>query len=169
MASKAVNALTAILVLLLAVAGIVYLRTGPCVGTPSDYDRTNVTLEDRNGSALATVAVRVADTNTKRCVGLSNTESLADGEGMLFVHENADTHAYVMRDMAFPLDIVFVAGNGTVTEVHHAATEPGESGDDLTRYRGTGKYVLEVPRGYANATGLDVGDRVVVPSSVTED
>jgi uncharacterized membrane protein (UPF0127 family) len=169
MASKAVNALTATLVLLLAVAGIVYLQTGPCLGTPSGYDRANVTLEDRNGSALATVAVRIADTNTKRCVGLSNTESLGDGEGMLFVHENADTYAYVMRDMAFPLDIVFVAGNGTVTEIHHAATEPGESGDELTRYRGPGKYVLEVPRGYTNATGLDVGDRVVVPAGVTAD
>jgi hypothetical protein len=68
--------------------------------------------------------------------------------------------------MAFPLDIVFVATNGTVTEVHHAAVEPNATGDELTRYRGQGRYVLEVPRGYANATGLDVGDRVLVPAGV---
>ena len=59
--------------------------------------------------------------------------------------------------------------DGTVTTIHHAPTEPGESGDDLTRYRGRGTYVLEVPRGYANATGLAVGDRVVIPADVASD
>jgi len=163
MASKAVNALSATLVLILAVGAVVYVQTGPCFGTPTGYERTNVTVADRNGSTLATVSVRLADTGTKRCVGLSNTESLATDEGMLFVHEETDTHAYVMRDMAFSLDIVFVAENGTVTEIHHAAPE---AGGDSTQYRGRGRYVLEVPRGYTNETEVDVGDRVVVPASV---
>lgn len=167
MASKVVNALTAALFLILAVGAVIFLQTGPCFGTPGDYERATVTLEDANGSQLATVSARIADTNTKRCVGLSNTDSLDGGEGMLFVHGGAGPHAYVMRDMAFPLDIVFVAENGTVTTIHHAATEPNASGDDLTRYRGRGTYVLEVPRGYANATGLEVGDRVAVPAWVT--
>jgi uncharacterized membrane protein (UPF0127 family) len=166
MASKVVNGLTATLFLILAVAGIFYLQTGPCFGTPGEYEQVNLTLEDRNGTALAAVTARIADTGTKRCVGLSNTESLDDGEGMLFVHDESGEYGYVMRDMAFPLDIVFVAANGTVTEIHHAAVEPNASGSDLTRYRGRGRYVLEVPRGYTNATGLDVGDRVLVPAGV---
>lgn len=165
MVSKVVNALTATLLLILAVAGIVYLQAGPCFGDPGTYERTTVTLEDANGSTLANVSVRIADTSTKRCVGLSDTKSLPDGEGMLFVHPKEGEHTYVMRDMAFPLDIVFAASNGTVTEIYHAPTEPG--GGDLTRYRGRGKFVLEVPRGYANETGLDVGDRIAVPASVT--
>jgi uncharacterized membrane protein (UPF0127 family) len=166
MASKVVNGLTATLFLILAVAGIFYLQTGPCFGTPGEYEQVNLTLEDRNGTALAAVTARIADTGTKRCVGLSNTESLDDGEGMLFVHDETGEYGYVMRDMAFSLDIVFVAANGTVTEIHHAAVEPNASGSDLTRYRGRGRYVLEVPRGYTNATGLDVGDRVLVPAGV---
>jgi uncharacterized membrane protein (UPF0127 family) len=41
---------------------------------------------------------------------------------------------------------------------------PGETpGSDLREYRGRAKYVLELPRGYANETGLDAGDRVRVP------
>ncbi|ERH12652.1 MAG: hypothetical protein J07HB67_01676 [halophilic archaeon J07HB67] len=80
---------------------------------------------------------------------------------MLFVHDRPGTHAYVMRDMAFPLDIVFVASNGTVTRIHHAELPPAGTRDsDLTRYRGTGKYVLEVPYGYTNETGISVGDTV---------
>jgi hypothetical protein len=86
---------------------------------------------------------------------------------MLFVHDAEGQHAYVMRDMAFPLDIVFVAADGTVTTIHHATLPPeGTSESDLTRYRGEGRYVLELPLGTTNETGLDAGDRVVVPESV---
>ncbi|MFC6723812.1 DUF192 domain-containing protein [Halobium palmae] len=131
------------------------------------YDRTTVTAVDDNGTELATVEVRVADTFEKRYTGLSDTASLDDGEGMLFVHPNGGTHAYVMREMAFPLDIVFVAENGTVTAIHRAPLPPeGTSEGDLTRYRGRGTYVLEVPMGYTNRTGIDVGDRLVVPDGI---
>jgi len=42
---------------------------------------------------------------------------------MLFVHDETGKHAYVMRGMSFGLDIVFVAPNGTVTEIHEAAPD----------------------------------------------
>jgi hypothetical protein len=53
--------------------------------------------------------------------------------------------------------MVFVAADGTITTIHHA---PLESGGDLTQYSGRAKYVLEVPMGYTNRTGVEVGDRV---------
>jgi hypothetical protein len=166
MVSKAVNGLTAFLVLLLGVALVFQL--GP-LGTPATADsfsNATVTLADANGTTLANVSVRVANDRSERYTGLSTTDSLDPGEGMLFVHPRAGSYAYVMRDMAFPLDIVFVAANGTITIIHEAPTEPGESGSELTRYRGRGKYVLEVPRGYTNATGVEVGDRVKLPEDV---
>jgi hypothetical protein len=127
---------------------------------PSDgYDRTTVTFVDENGTELASVRVRVADTLMKRYTGLSNTDSLDDGEGMLFVHDSEGDHAYVMRDMDFPLDMIFVDASGTVTTVHHA---PLPSGGGLKRYRGRAKYVVEVPMGYTNETGIEEGDRMVV-------
>ena len=128
---------------------------------PSDgYDRTTVTFVDENGTELATVRVRIADTLMKRYTGLSNTESLDSGEGMLFVHDSEGEHAYVMRDMDFPLDVIFVDASGTVTTVHHAPLPSGDGA--LKRYRGRGKYVVEVPMGYTNETGIEVGDRMVV-------
>jgi uncharacterized membrane protein (UPF0127 family) len=131
--------------------------------TPSQYDRATVTLADEDGQTLATVEVRVADTFQKRYTGLSETASLDEGEGMLFVHDRAGSYAYVMRDMAFGLDIVFVAPNGTVTTIHHAERPPsGTTGDDLRRYRGYGVFVLEVPYGFTNRTGVTVGDEVSV-------
>ena len=161
MNSRAVAAAALVGVLVFGAGVVVALDAG--LLSSGAHDRTTVTLVEDNGTRLATVDVRVADTSMERYTGLSDTESLAPGEGMLFVHERAGTHAYVMRKMDFPLAIVFVAPNGTVTQIHHAPVPPsGVSGDELTRYRGYGKYVLELPRGYADRTGLDEGDRVVV-------
>jgi hypothetical protein len=152
-------------------AGVVVVQSGlfATVDPPEDdeYDRTTVELVDASGEPLAEIRVRIADTPEKRYLGLSATESLDAREGMLFVHEEEGQYAYVMREMDFPLDIVFVAPNGTVTTIHHATLPPeGTSESDLTRYRGRGRYVLELPLGTANETGLDAGDRVVVPESI---
>jgi len=134
-------------------------------GTPGDgaTPATTVAVRERGaGEALGTVEVRIAETTTQRYVGLSETESLGPDEGMLFVHESEETHTYVMRNMSFPLDIIFVAENGTITTIHHAPTPPdGEQYSE--RYPGYGKYVLEVNRGWTNRTGVAVGDHVELP------
>ncbi|MFC6975151.1 DUF192 domain-containing protein [Halomicroarcula sp. GCM10025709] len=177
----------------LLVGGAVVLQSGlwvDLVGT-GDYERGTVTVTERTtptaatptptgtatpgttvavrqsdaGPTLATVEVRIADTTTKRYVGLSETDELGPDEGMLFVHDEADTHAYVMRNMSFPLDIIFVDADGTITTIHHASLPP--PGDEtLRRYEGRGKYVLEVNRGWTNRTGVEVGDRVELPAGV---
>jgi uncharacterized membrane protein (UPF0127 family) len=122
-----------------------------------NYATTTVELVDEDGTRLATVDAWVADTWMKRYTGLSDTGALRPGQGMLFVHDEEATHGYVMRNMDFPLDMVFVASDGTITTIHHA---PLESGGDLTEYSGRAKYVLEVPMGYTNETGVEVGDGV---------
>ena len=129
-------------------------------GSSLEYERGTVTIVGDGGSTLATVEVRIADTDRKRYTGLSNTESLDAGEGMLFIHEEVDQQAYVMRDMAFPLDIVFIDADGTITEIHHAPLPPEGGSEDLKRYRGRGKYVLEVPKGYTTEQNISVGDCV---------
>lgn len=156
---------TVVLVGVLATLGalVVAVQTGFLwsVLAGDDYGRATVTVVDEDGSVLATVDVRVADTRAKRYVGLSETESLAPGTGMLFVHPSEGVHAYVMRDMAFPLDVVFIDANGTITTIHHASVPPPGTDDAaLRRYRGRGKWVLEVSRGWANRTGVQPGDTV---------
>jgi uncharacterized membrane protein (UPF0127 family) len=146
--------------------GALAVATNPGLLPTGEYNRTTVTAVDaESGEDLASVQVRIADTQGKRYTGLSDTESLGENEGMLFVHDEEGEYAYVMREMAFPLDIVFVDANGTVTRIHHAELPPdGTSGDDLTRYPGRGKYILEVPYGYTDDNGIEVGDRLRIPA-----
>jgi len=149
-----------------------------------EYDRGTVTVTDSNDTTrctappnrtavaacdgsrtLGTVDVRIADTQPQRYTGLSDTESLGPNEGMLFVHDEEDVQTYVMRDMDFALDIIYIDANGTITTIHHAPPPPeGESYSE--RYPGRAKYVLEVNRGWTNSTGVSVGDTVELPAGV---
>ena len=122
------------------------------------YDRATVNIVDgETGTTLATVEVRIADTFPKRYTGLSNTSSLGPNEGMLFVHEG-ETPGYVMRDMAFPIDIVFIDSDGEITTIHHAAVDADQM------FRGPGRYVLELPYNYTVENRITVGDRVEIPA-----
>ncbi|WP_246997922.1 DUF192 domain-containing protein [Halosolutus gelatinilyticus] len=117
---------------------------------------------DEDDEPKAVVEVEVADTARERYTGLSDHDSLENGTGMLFVHDEEAEHTYVMRKMDFDIDIVFIDADGEITTIHHArAPEEGEDGNDL-RYPGRGKWVLEVPRGYANETGIEAGDEVEI-------
>lgn len=128
----------------------------------SGYEHTEVTVVDADSDeVLGRVDAAVADTFSKRYVGLSDTESLDDDQGMLFVHDGVAERTYVMREMEFGLDIVFVDSDGTITEIHEApAPTPDEDGNDQ-QYTGTGQYVLEVNRGWTDERSVEVGDRLV--------
>ncbi len=68
----------------------------------SDRSLTSVTVE---GIAYR---VRVADSPIERARGLSGTASLSNGEGMLFVFEKLGIYGFWMKDMNYPIDIIWI-------------------------------------------------------------
>ncbi|PSP41098.1 hypothetical protein BRC63_04730 [Halobacteriales archaeon QH_10_70_21] len=95
-----------------------------------------------------------------RYTGLSETDDLPGDRGMLFTYDADRELTYVMRNMSFALDIVFVYGNGTIESIHHKrAPAPGEDGESI-RAAGEGRYVLEVNRGWTTERGVEEGDRL---------
>lgn len=99
--------------------------------------------------------VAVADEPAERAQGLQGREMLEDGEGMLFVFDEPGVYAFVMKDVRFPIDVVFIAEDLTVS-----AIEPLDPGDT---HRVTapvpGRYVLELPRGWVERGGVGIGSR----------
>lgn len=143
----------------LALAGAAFVVADPLA--PGEYERATVTVVDEDGTELGTVRVRVADTRPKRYTGLSDTESLSEDEGMLFVFDEEARRTFVMREMDFPIDIVFVGANRTVTRIHHAPLPPPNASEsDPGPYRGTGRFVLEVNRGWTTRHDVTTGDRI---------
>ena len=145
-----------LVVAVLLVCAVAVVSVHPTV-LIAGYDTTTVEAVDGDtGERLATVEVRIADTLPKRYVGLSATDELDSGEGLLFVHDEPGEYDYVMRDMAFAIDIVFVDADGRVTAIHEAEPESRP----LTTYGGQGQYVLEVRRGWSDDNAVEVGDGI---------
>lgn len=127
----------------------------------SSYAQTTVTILDGDSDAeLGTVEAAIADNGSLRYTGLSNTESLPEDRGMLFVFDSERDLTFVMREMDFAIDIVYIDSNGTITSIHHApAPGPDEDGNDQG-YSGTGQYVLEVNHHWTTDRGVEAGDQV---------
>jgi uncharacterized membrane protein (UPF0127 family) len=139
-------------------------ETGTGAGTATGtgvfpgYETTEVRVTTPEGGRLGSVTAAIADTGQLRYTGLSDTESLPEDMGMLFVYDEVGDHTYVMREMDFGLDIVFADDEGVITEIHHApAPGPNEDGGDQT-YPGRGQYVFEVNRGWTDERGIETGD-----------
>ncbi|WP_254839701.1 DUF192 domain-containing protein [Natronomonas marina] len=130
-------------------------------GIHASYEQTTVTVVDtETGDELGRVEAAIADNGTLRATGLSETDSMPDDRGMLFLYDTGQDLTFWMKNMSFGLDILFVHGNGTIESIHHAPEpEAGEDGTGQT-YAGQGQYVLEVNRGWADERGVEAGDRI---------
>lgn len=107
-----------------------------------------------NGQNLS---VEVAETDTARYQGLSGRESLCSDCGMLFNFSDSGQPSFVMRDMLFPLDIIFIS-QGVVKNI--AAQLQPEGSDPKNIYRSSGlvDQVLEVNGGYCDKYDIKPGD-----------
>ena len=120
-----------------------------------------VFFENQRGQTLWVYDVWVAGTGPERYQGLSETEILPTDTGLLFVYDQeAADRAIVMREMNYPIDVVFIDGSGTVTTVHSAPPEPGVPDNELAHYSGRARWILEIPHGTAERHAIVPGTSV---------
>jgi uncharacterized membrane protein (UPF0127 family) len=105
--------------------------------------------------------VEFADDARVRGKGLSGRRAL-ESDGMLFQWPTAGTHPIWMRDMWFPLDIVWCDDTGVILAVKQRVP-PCELERDCPLY-GAGvanaRFVLELRASSVAALGLRVGERL---------
>lgn len=106
------------------------------------------------------IKVDVVETPEERNKGLSGRESLANGEGMLFVFEKMDTYSFWMPDMHFAIDIIWLDENMKVMHIQENATP--ESYPTNFTPPVPAKYVLEVPAYFSKEKGIVVGDQALL-------
>jgi uncharacterized membrane protein (UPF0127 family) len=109
-----------------------------------------------------TVSVEIADTPEQRTRGLSGRENLGENEGLLFIFPESQQRSFWMKDMRFPLDMVFI-DEGEVVEIVRGVPAPSE-GSDGTEIRVVSKFpaewVLEVNSGWVERQGVKLEDSV---------
>lgn len=103
------------------------------------------------------IPVEIADTPAKRQQGLSDRDGLRSGWGMLFVFERTSRQGFWMKDMRFPIDILWLRNRRVVHVAENVPPpRPGEEPVTITPDP-SANLVLELEAGQARALGLQVG------------
>lgn len=120
--------------------------------------RSELTQVTVNGNKFN---VELAKTETEKQIGLSKTNRLSDNEGMLFVFTRPDYYSFWMKEMKFPIDIIYINGNRVVSVVKNALP-PSETNGNLSVYQPKDKSdkVLEVNAGLAEKYNIKEGSIV---------
>lgn len=106
------------------------------------------------------IAVDIADTLEKRAQGLSGRQSLAADYGMLFIFPNLNIPSFWMKDMNFPLDIIWLQDQ-VVVDLTKNLEIPSKAGIPSIKPIVPVNYVLEVQAGFISDNNVKVGDQVI--------
>ena len=106
------------------------------------------------------IPVEVADTLKKRSLGLGNRPYLKKGWGMLFVFEERKPHRFWMKDMQFPLDIIWLDNHRIVHIIHNAKPASSDNEPDVMTSPVPVNFVLESAAGRATKLRLKKGQQM---------
>lgn len=104
------------------------------------------------------VIAEIADTPQQQQQGLSDRAELSKGTGMLFVFKKPDYYAFWMKDMKFPIDIIWIDADWSVVDITERLMP--ESYPSTVRPEIAAQYVLEVPAGFSDAHYIEIGEKV---------
>ena len=103
--------------------------------------------------------IELAQDASQQARGLSGRLNLAENRGMLFVMANKSRPSFWMKDMFFPLDIIWISNDKVVDITNNA---PIVTDDYYITYapKEPVDYVLEINAGLAEKYGIKIGDTV---------
>ncbi len=108
------------------------------------------------------VQVELAVTSAEQAQGLSGRASLHENTGMLFIFNESGKYPFWMKDMNFPIDMIWIGEDSRIVfikkdarpELYPETYGPGATDKDA-------KYVLEVADGFTDKNNIKVGDPVL--------
>ncbi len=107
------------------------------------------------------IKVDLALTEAQQEQGLSGRKNLDPNTGMLFVFEKSGQYGFWMKDMNFPIDIIWLSEDMKVIYIKgDARPELYPESYGPSAVDGSAKYVLEVVDGFSDKNNLKVGDVV---------
>lgn len=148
--------LIAVLLSALAATAVFMLRASPIQDMPSSGLVARVQIGERH------ILAEYADTPEAMARGLGGRDSLPPDRGMLFRFIVPGVYSFWMKDMRFPLDIVWLHEGRVVGVTADIDPQIGASDDELRRYMPPGPVtdVLELAAGRAEALGIQAGSKL---------
>ena len=136
------------------------LAAGSACGQSGDVKFERSSLVIVTGGREIKFDIEMADTEPRREHGLMFRKQMGAYEGMLFDFFREQPVAFWMKNTLIPLDMVFIAADGTVRHVHANATPM--STDSISSESAV-RCVFEINGGTARLLGIKPGDKVRHP------
>jgi uncharacterized membrane protein (UPF0127 family) len=116
----------------------------------------NFTVINRDNSSVP-LTLEVADTVSKREIGLMNRSYLPERNGMIFVYPKESNITIWMKNTEIHLDVLFIDSNGVINCIHHGIPH------NLTTMSCPipSKYVIELPYKTCENHSIVLGSRII--------
>jgi len=146
-----------IVVVVIAAIGIIYLQY---------QDQIKYFLLNREESTVyigdLAILVTIADEPAERAKGLSGTNSLSELEGKLFVFDENGRYGIWMKDMNYPIDIIWISDELEI--IHIEENVLPNTFPRIYRPDVPARYVLEVNAYFTKTFKVEEGQRVILPA-----
>ncbi len=108
--------------------------------------------------AETSIKIEVADSKSEREKGLSDAEYIDNDHGMYFIFDEPDYHGIWMKNMKFPIDIIWISEGQQVVHIEQAVSP--KTFPKVFEPKKPAKFVLEVDSGFVRRNGIKLGDLV---------
>lgn len=127
------------------------------INLPLNKNTPSVTINNK------TFNVDVAKTDSEKEKGLAVYNSLALNKGMIFIYKNADYYAFWMKDMKFPIDIIYINKNIIVDIFKNVPIKKSENETlSIIKPKAKADTVLEINAGLSDKYNFKTGDFVKI-------
>lgn len=134
---------------------------------PTNFSNTPTASQSAQGQNIVKidnlqVQVEYAKDDATRTKGLGERDSLEYDRGMLFVFDKEQEWTFWMKDMSFPIDIIWISKDKKVVDYYkNAPPQPGVPDNQLKIYapQSPAQYVLEINAGIVDKYDIKIGDQ----------
>lgn len=105
-------------------------------------------------------SIDVARSSGDRAQGLSGVESMPKDAGLLFMMGSTGHHSFWMKDMNFPIDIIWFNDDLEVVDITENISP--DSYPEVFKPAVPARYVLEINAGLAKLYGITIGEEALL-------
>ncbi len=107
------------------------------------------------------LSAKVADSFAKRSLGLMHEKTLKKNNCMLFIFPFAQRYGIWMRNMLFPIDILWLDDEKKIVD-YREKVQPAKGAFDFRTYfpKREARYVIELPAGFIRSSRVSASTKV---------
>ena len=128
-----------------------------CASASDGMLKDQIAIEKADGETLY-FTTELALTPSEQAHGLMDRTILDENSSMLFVFGTEQPRSFWMKNTLIPLDMLFIAKDGTIHHIHHMAKPQDKS---LITSKRPAMAVLEINGGLSDKLGIKEGDRII--------